>query len=188
MLAVADRVGPWPTLVAVAVAVVATGLGAGAASRVSEPSTLHPAAPRRLTEGVLLAALGSPRPVGPLDRLLPHPPAARTRRLRRASAVIVLLLAVVAVAQLLWWFTGFWAALLGLLAVVAVAGTVALALDSARSLGHRLDPGHLSTRHGTLRRATTVVHRDGVIGWRTRQSVFQRSALPGWNLDRLNKR
>ncbi|MCM3849501.1 PH domain-containing protein [Pseudonocardia sp. DR1-2] len=53
---------------------------------------------------------------------------------------------------------------------------VPLALDRYRALGHRLDERYLVARHGSLLRTTTALRRDGVIGWRVRQSLFQRRA------------
>nr|WP_255426376.1 PH domain-containing protein [Pseudonocardia sp. C8] len=103
--------------------------------------------------------------------LTPHPPAARTRRLVRAVVPALVFPAAAAVL----------AAAGGPLWPVAAAGllvltAVPLGLDRYRALGHRLDAQYLVARQGSLLRTTAALRRDGVIGWRVRQTVFQRRA------------
>jgi putative membrane protein len=52
--------------------------------------------------------------------------------------------------------------------------SVPLALDRYRSLGHGWDGERVSVREGSLRRRQFVVERPGIVGWRMRQSWFQR--------------
>jgi putative membrane protein len=62
---------------------------------------------------------------------------------------------------------------------VAVGGTVVgvlLALGAYHSLGHGVGGAYLVARSGVLSRTTVALQRTGVIGWRVRQSVFQRRA------------
>ena len=136
----------------------------------TDSKTLLPAAPRAVAHDVAAKVLGEPV----LDdvRLVPHPPAARGRRLRwallaAAAPVLVLLLLGVLLTDVLL-------VLGGALAVVVLPVAVALALDAYRSLGHGTTTRHLVSRRGTLRRGTVVLERDGVIGWTVKQSVFQR--------------
>ena len=48
--------------------------------------------------------------------------------------------------------------------------------DRARVLGHTLTRGYLVARQGSVVRRTVALQRSGVIGWRVRQSPFQRRA------------
>ena len=96
-----------------------------------------------------------------------HPAAARRRRLVRA--VVPWLLLAVPLALLHLW------------PAVAAAGALAalgvpLGLDRYRSLGHALDPAAVSVRSGSLQRRQVFLERRGVVGWRVRQSFFQRRA------------
>ena len=76
-----------------------------------------------------------------------------------------------------WWLDALWdVSWLGPVSLALPVLAVPLALDRYRSLGHRLDARFLVSRQGSLLRATTALERDGVIGWRIRQSWFQRRA------------
>jgi putative membrane protein len=68
-----------------------------------------------------------------------------------------------------WYWTGPVTTVLLVLAVP-------VGFDRYRNLGHLLTGRHLVTRWGSLHRRTVVLERDGVIGWRIRQSIFQRRA------------
>lgn len=147
--------------------VVTTGLRTDAKS---EASTLLPAAPMTVAASVAAAVAG----IRPGGRLRPHPAAARTRRLRWALAADVVLAAVIA-----WLSFGspvrtFWAVVLTVLAAALCVALVVLAHDAYRSLGHDLDDAYLVARKGSVRRATVYLQRQGIIGWRVSQSVFQR--------------
>ncbi|MGW4794817.1 PH domain-containing protein [Nonomuraea sp. NPDC004297] len=113
--------------------------------------------------------------IGPYDApLRPHPPVARRRRLFRSVFPWLVLSAVLAAAL---WATGgfFWWVLLVLTVLMTVAG-VPLGLDRYASLGHGYDGRRLSVRSGSLRRAQAVIERRAVVGWRLRQTWFQRQA------------
>ncbi|TMR99332.1 hypothetical protein EJK15_07900 [Nonomuraea basaltis] len=134
------------------------------------------------TRGQLLPDV--PRPVaievaanaiGPYTAALRrHPPVARNRRLFRAIfpwALIVLVSAVAigATGMMLWWI------LLALALLLAGAG-IPLGLDRYASLGHGYDGMRVAVRSGSLRRSQAVVERRAVVGWRLRQTWFQRRA------------
>ncbi|WP_154793917.1 PH domain-containing protein [Occultella kanbiaonis] len=148
--------------------VLATGLRADAEKQ--DAATLVPGSPREVPLAVAERILGVPLPAD----LRPHPRAARNRRLFRAALVIVGLVAVVCVLVVAVRPTAFWTSVLIVAAVVGSVIAVAVAVDGARSLGHALTPDHLVARHGSIRRSTAALSRPGIIGWRIRQSVFQR--------------
>ncbi|MER7501812.1 PH domain-containing protein [Nonomuraea pusilla] len=113
--------------------------------------------------------------IGPYQaELRPHPPVARNRRLFRA-VFPWLVLAAPAAAGL--WLTGspLWWFLLAPALLLAAVG-VPLGLDRYASLGHGYDGTRLSVRSGSLRRSQAVVERRAVVGWRVRQTWFQRRA------------
>jgi len=95
-------------------------------------------------------------------------PAARRRRFVRAL-VPMLLLGVAA--SFLPWTPVAWVTV-----PVALFGGVGLGVARWAALGHALTDTHLVSRHGALVRRTVVLRRDGVIGWRLHQSLFQRRA------------
>ncbi|MEU6700629.1 PH domain-containing protein [Pseudonocardia sp. NPDC046786] len=100
-----------------------------------------------------------------------HPATARTRRLVRAT---VPALALPVAAGVVAYLGGpVWPVVVAVLLLLAA---VPLGLDRYRALGHRLDARYLVARHGSLVRTTSALRRDGVIGWRIRQSRFQRRA------------
>ncbi|HEU5130074.1 MAG TPA: PH domain-containing protein [Glycomyces sp.] len=147
--------------------VVAIGLKAEQQN--ADLTTLVPAAPVPVTAAAAAAV------IGPVDaELTGHPRAARTRRLRWAAAAVLVLAAAVAAVHLLWPVPGFWSAVIVIAALAAAAWTVWTALDSYASLGHGLHRGYLVARRGSVRRATVHLDRSGIIGWRVKQSVFQR--------------
>ncbi|MEV5718636.1 PH domain-containing protein [Amycolatopsis mediterranei] len=135
----------------------------------TESKTLLPAAPRAVAHDVAAKVLGER-----IDAvaLVPHPPAARGRRLRWASAAVLAPVLVLLLLGAL--LTDVLLVLGGVLAVVALPVAVLLALDAHRGLGHGSRGRYLVLRAGSVRRSTAVLSRDGVIGWTVKQSVFQR--------------
>ncbi|GAA1154924.1 PH domain-containing protein [Streptomyces hebeiensis] len=139
--------------------------------------TLLPAAPRETADRVAASVLREE--AGPLAvPLRAHPAAARRKRV---------VWAVTAVPALCLTLTLVGAALPGALpstmwiavwtvAVVLSPAAVLLGLDAYRSLGHALSGAYVVIRSGTLTRRTVALQRSGVIGWKIRQSVFQRRA------------
>ncbi|MEU0571758.1 PH domain-containing protein [Nonomuraea sp. NPDC005983] len=103
-----------------------------------------------------------------------HPPVARNRRLFRAVVPWLVVagaagVAAVLTASPLWW-------ILAVLAVLLAGVGVPIGLDRYRSLGHGYDGVRLAVRSGSLRRSQAVVERRAVVGWRLRQTWFQRRA------------
>ncbi|SEG12367.1 putative membrane protein [Thermomonospora echinospora] len=123
--------------------------------------SLLPASPRPVAFRVAARVLGGPVP-GPL---VPHPPAARGRRLVRAVAPPLALAVPALLAGRLW---AVYAALL--MAALAVP----LGLDRYRQLGHATDGTRLVVRSGSLRRRRVVIEHRAVVAWRLRQTLFQR--------------
>lgn len=134
---------------------IITGL-AGETTR----AQLLPLAPRAEALSVAGRAVFGFR--APLAR---HPAAARTRRLAR-SCLPWALAGAVAYVLLSWWLAA------AFLALAAVG--VPLGLDRYRSLGHAVDAGRVAVRGGSLRRRQAVVESRAIVGWRIRQTWFQR--------------
>lgn len=135
----------------------------------NEPDVL-PTAPReavlRVGADVLdeVTALTTP--------LVGHGPRARQRYRFRALFTAVDLAVVVAVAAVLLDAGPWWAALV----VLVLAGGLGLALAEARwrRLGHRVTDRYLVVRTGTLGTVRTALESDSVVGWRVRQTWFDR--------------
>lgn len=133
---------------------------------------LTPVIPQAEATGLaeqLLPHLPSP----PAQGLQRHPWAAFRRRLVRSVGVVLLVeLALMIIARLTgqpaWWLVA------AMLAAVALPGSVLLARAAYRALGHDARDGFLIMRSGVADRRTTALARDGIIGWRIRQSPFQR--------------
>ena len=103
--------------------------------------------------------------------LVPHPPAARRRRIVRAVAA-GLLVTVAGVGVLIG--TGWWWVLAAGIALTVLG--VPLGLGRYASLGHATGPRSFTVRSGWLVREQAVLQRRAVVGWRVRQSFFQRRA------------
>jgi putative membrane protein len=101
--------------------------------------------------------------------LLPHPAAARRRRIVRA---LVAGLTVTAGGLVLAVTTGFWELLVAGL-ILTVLG-VLLARSLYAALGHAAGPRSFSVRRGWLVREQIVLERRAVIGWQVKQTWFQR--------------
>lgn len=104
--------------------------------------------------------------------LIRHPARALRRRLLRAvlpGLVVVLAL----------WLAHLWGGspnwLWETACVLPVLG-VPLGVNRYRNLGHALTSRYLVSRSGSLDRRTVALQRDGIIGWKVRQSLFQRWA------------
>lgn len=136
----------------------------------SGSGALGPPVRRAHAHAVAATATRATGPVtdGPLRA---HPPRARTRRLVRAVGPA--LVPAAALGVFAWFDAAVWPVVISATLVLLA---LPLALDRYRALGHRLDEHYLVARHGSLLRTTTALRRDGVIGWRMRQSLFQRRA------------
>jgi len=166
---------------------IATGMRANRGSdRGGE--LLQPPSPAALAHRVAGLVLRAPDPT--LAPLTAHGRAAMRRRYLRALAAVLGLFACLAAGQVL----AGWPSWLWWLAALAVPAAAALAADRYRGLGHAVliapGPGHLGpgatpagrgsgagylvTRHGSIDRRTAALRTDAIIGWRIRQSFFQR--------------
>ncbi|MEQ3554102.1 PH domain-containing protein [Pseudonocardia nematodicida] len=148
----------------------AGALTVGLAGSEGGGGSLGPPVRRRHAHTVAATAARAGYPIT-AGTLVAHPPAARTRRLVRA--VVPVLVLPVAAGVLAWTGGPVWPLAI---ALVLLAAAVPLGLDRYRALGHRLDERYLVARSGSLVRTTAALRRDGVIGWRIRQSLFQRRA------------
>lgn len=151
---------------------VATGLSAARDNKQPDRKALLPPAPRAEAYRVAAAVLRERGSLADLP-LRRHPRAALRRRLTWSLTVACVLVGLSAGAALLTPWVPAWAWVLVLVAL-PVAG--AFGADAYRNLGHGLDEDYLVTRCGTGMRRTVALRRSGVIGWRVKQSVFQRRA------------
>jgi len=145
---------------------ITTGLrsegGAGGSS-----SVLLPPAPRGVAWHVASEILRDPAPAA--VSLIAHGSAARRRLFTRAVLASSILILAAGVA--LWWGAPKW---LAVPAVVSVPGSLLLAADRYRSLGHAVAGGFLVTCAGSLIRRRDVLACEGIIGWNLRQTFLQR--------------
>jgi putative membrane protein len=147
---------------------VTTGLRVGEGAE-RGGSVLLPPAPKAAAVRVASEVLGVP-PRFCTAPLASHGRSARRRRYVRAvgvSAVIAVTAVLVARAQ----GAPGWIWLAVPVLLTAAAG---LAADRYRSLGHRLEGRWLLTGSGSLVRRRIILATDGIIGWRIRQTWFQR--------------
>lgn len=151
---------------------VATGIVTKPDDR-TDHKTLLPAAPLAVARHVAEDVLRGLAPSEPV-RLTGHPTAARGRRLRWTFAALVVGYAPLVLLGVL--LTDVLLHIAWISALVLVPVAVLLALDAYRSLGHGLTTEYLHARSGTVRRATVVLQRRGIIGWTVTQSIFQRRA------------
>ncbi|SEP28183.1 PH domain-containing protein [Trujillonella endophytica] len=140
--------------------------GLGAAQRRGQ---LLPLGPRVLAEELAARLVDDP---GPLRR---HPPAARRRRLARAVAPGLAVAGAGAVAAVLAGGPAGWWPLFVAGLVLAGLG-VPVALGRYAALGHAAGPRSFAVRSGWLVQERAVLQRRAVVGWRVRQSPFQRRA------------
>lgn len=145
---------------------IATGLSEGGENQ-ADNTVLLPPAPRDRAREVAGLVLGAPFD----PRLRGHPRAALHRRLLRAIAGWAVLTAAVAVAVALTPVPSWVAAVVSVPALVLA---IAWAAAAYRALGHELDEHRLISRSGALLRRTSALQREGIIGWRMEQTVFQR--------------
>ena len=131
---------------------------------------LSPPAPVEVVTGVATVVTGDAGAVS--AALIPHGPAARRRRLTRAMLLPLALTAALALGWTVWDWPGWplW------VAAGSAAGSWFLGRDRYRGLGHLVADRHLVSRSGSLDRRRVLLARDGVIGWKIRQSFFQRRA------------
>jgi putative membrane protein len=107
-----------------------------------------------------------------IGELVQHGRRAHRRRYTRAATFAGVLAVIALAAQ----FLGFASPAVWWAFVVIVPGSVFLAWDRYRGLGHALLPGWVVGRSGSLNRKRFVLATDGIIGWTIRRSFFQRRA------------
>jgi putative membrane protein len=145
---------------------IMTGLGRERAGL----QVVEPAGPREDALRVAGAVLGQTDPL--TCALEQHGPRAHRRRYTRGATGVGVLAVIALVLQLLGYVGPWvWSAF-----VVVVPAAAFLAADRWRSLGHRLLPGLLVTRHGSLARKRVGLQTAGIIGFTVRRSLFQRRA------------
>lgn len=146
----------WRWLGTADISVVTTGLAVWSAR---PAAAILPRVPVATARRVSTTVLGA----APLDApLLTHPRAA----LRRRIVWAVLTGGVASVAGALWWT---WLA-----GPVLLPFALAAAGAAYRALGHTVTGGYLVVRSGLVSRRTVALRGSAVVGWRVRQSVFQR--------------
>jgi putative membrane protein len=155
-----------PMLLRIGHGAQARALAAGL-TKDSQGGVLQPPVPRAEAHRVASVVAAAPPEEITCAPLRPHPPSARRRRLTRAlgPALVVVAAAFVVEAQVL-----------GPVSLVLLPAMALVGWDRARVLGHTLTHGYLVARQGSVVRRTVALQRGGVIGWRVRQSPFQRRA------------
>ena len=149
---------------------ITTGLRVGGGAE-RGGSVLLPPAPRVVADRVAAEILGVPVELARTE-LIEHGPAARRRRELRATVpIIVLYIAVTVLLLVLSVGLPYW--LLITLPLACVLGLL-LARDRYRGLGHRLVGDWIVLSTGSLVRRRSILNVHGVIGWRLRQTWFQR--------------
>jgi putative membrane protein len=156
------------------VTAVATGLGKKKNDDdkwQADANLLLPPAPREEASKVAAEVLRArPAPTG--AELVKHPRAAARRWIvwsTLAAAVPSIVLGVLSALDLTpdW----IWQVLLVLIPVGVLNG-----LGEYHGLGHALTGEHLVVRWGVTPRSTVAVQRTGIVGWKIRQTIFQRRA------------
>ncbi|MEU6130001.1 PH domain-containing protein [Saccharopolyspora sp. NPDC047091] len=148
---------------------VATGLSDEEGGKQPDAKTLLPPAPRAQARRVAAAVLREES--FPVDGFTTHPSAALRRRITWGLLVALPFAVVAVVSAVLGWIP------IGLAVTVVPSAAllgIAFGIDAYRNLGHRLHGTYLVSRRGTALRRTVALRRDGIIGWRFEQSVFQR--------------
>ncbi|MGW7059677.1 PH domain-containing protein [Streptomyces sp. NPDC054904] len=135
-------------------------------------SVLLPPAPLEEAHRVAAAVLREERDPTEAVRLVPHTRHALHRRLRLAFLVGTLLGGILVVLGVL--LTPVLVHVGWVTALVVCAVGCCFAVDAHHSLGHGITGRHLVTRHGSLKRRTIALRRDGVIGWRISQWAWHR--------------
>jgi putative membrane protein len=148
---------------------ITTGLRVGGGAE-RGGTVLLPPAPRGVAVGVAAEILGLPADVV-TTALTPHGRAALRRRETRALIPLGVLGGAAALGLgLAGRLSPWWALSLPVLCVLGVL----LGRDRYRGLGHALVGEWLILSTGSLVRRRSILHVRGVVGWRLRQSWFQR--------------
>ncbi|WP_433871634.1 PH domain-containing protein [Saccharopolyspora sp. CA-218241] len=149
---------------------VTTGLSETKGDKQPDNNTLLPPAPRDVAQRVAGNVLrDEERPTA--LALRGHPSAALRRRLNWA-VLWALPVVVAAVVLGVLGLVPVWLAVVAPVAVLAMG--VGFAVDAYRGLGRALGERYLVSRSGSGLRRTVALQRSGIIGWRIKQSMFQR--------------
>ncbi|WP_435083036.1 PH domain-containing protein [Gordonia hongkongensis] len=137
-------------------------------------STKHPLLlpPAPIDEAMRVAGLVTDERTQLTTPLVGHGVTAGRRRINRGFLSGAVVFIVIGVAVLTHALPTPWLAV----GVVAVLGSTALGVVRARHLGHRLTSRSVVIAPPSVARQRIVVDRDGVIGWASRTSLFQRRA------------
>lgn len=137
-------------------------------------STKHPLLlpPAPIDEAMRVAGLVTDERTELTTPLVGHGVTAGRRRINRGFLSGAVVFIVIGVAVLTRALPAPWLAV----GVVAVLGSTALGVVRARHLGHRLTSRSVVIAPPSVARQRIVVDRDGVIGWASRTSLFQRRA------------
>jgi putative membrane protein len=134
-------------------------------------SVLLPPAPRAVADRVAAEILGVPVELARTE-LIEHGPAARRRReLRAIVPILAAVIVALVLSVILRLHLPIWGAVMPPL---AYALGLLLARDRYRGLGHRLVDDWIVLSTGSLVRRRSILNVHGVIGWRLRQTWFQR--------------
>jgi len=149
---------------------ITTGLRVGGGAE-RGGSVLLPPAPRAVAHEVASQILGVPVEFGSAE-LIRHGPGARRRReLRAVVPVLLVYIAVMTPLTLAGIRLSYWVP--ASLPVVLWLSWL-LGRDRYRGLGHRLIDDWLIISTGSLVRRRSILSVHGIVGWRLRQSWFQR--------------
>jgi putative membrane protein len=149
---------------------ITTGLRVGGGAE-RGGSVLLPPAPRVVADRVAAEILGVPVELARTE-LIEHGPAARRRRELRATVpILAVILVALVLSIILRLHLPIWGAVVPPLTYVL---GLLLARDRYRGLGHRLVGDWIVLSTGSLVRRRSILNVHGVIGWRLRQTWFQR--------------
>jgi putative membrane protein len=149
---------------------ITTGLRVGGGAE-RGGSVLLPPAPRVVADRVAAEILNVPVALARTE-LIAHGPAARRRRELRATVpILAVILVALVLSIILRLHLPIWGAVVPPLAYVL---GLLLARDRYRGLGHRLIGDWIVLSTGSLVRRRSILNVHGVIGWRLRQTWFQR--------------
>ncbi|MFC7756268.1 YdbT family protein [Tsukamurella soli] len=142
----------------------------GLASGSTRHPMLLPPAPESRAREVADVTLGRPGTVGATT--VQHGPIAHRRRWTRGALSALLPLAAGGAAAA--WLPGAWRVAATVAAVLLAVVAVVSAELRYRNLGHAIVGDALVIGECAVARSRTVLEFDGVVGWVTRESVFQR--------------
>jgi putative membrane protein len=147
---------------------ITTGLRVGRGAE-RGGSLIMPPAPSATVRATALAVLGLHDDLTAAELTRHGPRAARRRVIRAVGGAVVIAAFTAIVVTVTGGPAWIWVATLALLPLGGL-----LAADRYRNLGHVLAGRWLVTRTGSLVRRRSIVSTEGVVGWRIRQSFFQR--------------